>query len=218
MYEEKNKRKVHYDRIDPEVFSDLEKEYEKYKITPETIENAKRMATLFGDSYLVRLDKDTILRALLGSTYKELNGTTERIMLRPPCVDETSAEDLTKLSISIHHDGVDKNLRGMTVAHMYVDDFYYNLPELPETDVVDIIQSVDYDRLKAMLDVRRHIHYLDSWGSRYLDLDELKEERNNDSVIGKVHYSSSVSDSISMLSTSYNKIDSARRCRKRHRK
>lgn len=218
MYEEKNKRKVHYDRIDPEVFSNLEKEYEKYKITPETIEKAKRMATLFGDSYLIRLDKDILLRALLGSTYKELNGTTERIMLRPPCVDETSAEDLTKLSISIHHDGVDKNLRGMTVTHMYIDDFYYNLPEPPETDVVDIIQSVDYDRLKAMLDVRRHIHYLDSWGSRYLDLDELKEERNNDSVIGKVHYNSSVSDSIGMLSTSYNKIDSARRCRKRHRK
>ena len=217
MYEEKNKRKVHYDRIDPEVFSNLEKEYEKYKITPETIENAKRMAILFGDSFLVRFDKDTLLRALLGSTYKELNGM-ERIMLRPPCVDETSAEDLTKLSISIHHDGVDKNLRGMTVTHMYIDDFYYNLPEPPETDVVDIIQSVDYDRLKAMLDVRRHIHYLDSWGSRYLDLDELKEERNNDSVIGKVHYSSSVSDSIGMLSTRYNKTDSARRCRKRHRK
>lgn len=218
MYEEKNKRKVHYDRIDPEVFSNLEKEYEKYKITPETIENAKRMGTLVGDSYLVRLDKDILLRALLGSTYKELNGTTERIMLRPPCVDETSSEDLTKLSISIHHDGVDKNLRGMTVAHMHIDDFYYNLPEPPETDVVDIIQSVDYDRLKAMLDVRRHIHYLDSWGSRYLDLEELKEERNNDSVIGKVHYSSSVSNSISMLSTSYNKADSARRCCKRHRK
>lgn len=217
MYEEKNKRKVHYDRIDPEVFSDLEKEYEKYKITPETIENAKRMATLFGDSYLVRLDKDTLLRALLGPTYEELKGI-ERIMLRPPCIDESSVEDLTKLSISIHHDGVDKNLRGMTVDHMYIDDFYYNLPEPPETDIVTVIQSVDYDKLKKMLDVRHHIHYLDSWGSRYLDLDELKEERNNDSLVGEIHYNDSVSDCISMLSARYNKADSARRCRKRHRK
>ena len=217
MYEEKNKRKVHYDRIDPEVFSDLEKEYEKYKITPKTIENAKRMATLFGDSYLIRLDKDTLLRALLGSAYKELK-VPERIMLRPPCVDESSAEDLTELSISIHHDGVDKNLRGMTVAHMYIDDFYYNLSEPPETDIVTVIQSVDYDRLKKVSDVRRHIHYLDSWGSRYLDLDELKEERNNDSIVGKIHYSDSASDSIGMLSTRYNKVASTRRCRKRHRK
>ncbi len=218
MNEEKNKRKVYYDSIDSEVFSDLEKDYKKYKITPEVLENAKRMATFFGNSFVVRIDKDSYLRALLGPAYKELNSPMERIMLRLQCEDESAVKDLTKLSISIHHDGVDKNLRGMTVAHMYVDDFYYNLPEPPETDIVTVIQSVDYDRLKKILDVRRHIHYLDSWGSRYLDLDELKEERNHDSLVGEIHYNNSVSNCIGMLSARYNKAASTRRCRKRHRK
>lgn len=218
MYEEKNKRKVYYDRIDPEVFSDLEKEYKKYKITPETIENAKRMATLIGDSFLVRVDKDTLLRALLGPAYKELKGISmERIMPRPQCEDESAVKDITKFSIDIHRDGVDKNLRGMTVAHMYVDDFYYDLPEPPETDIVTVIQSVDYDRLKKMLDVRRHIHYLDSWGSRYLDLDKLKEERNNDSLIGKVSYRCSIPCNNGMHDTNHTENVSALRRRLRHR-
>lgn len=220
MNEEKNKRKVYHDRIDPEVFSDLEKDYKKYKITPEVVETAKRMATLIGDSFIVRIDRDSYLRALLGyAAYKELNQSSpvERIMLRPQCEDESAVKDITKFSIDIHRDGVDKNLRGMTVAHMYVDDFYYNLPEPPETDIVTVIQSVDYDRLKKILDVRRHIHYLDSWGSRYLDLDELKEERNNDSLIGKVSYRCSIPCNNGMHDTNHNENVSALRRRLRHR-
>lgn len=221
MNEEKNKHKVHYDINDPEVFSDLfsnlDKDHKKYKITPEEIENIKRMSTLIGDSFVVRINKDSYLRVLLGSTYKELNGSSmERMMFRTPCVNESSVEDLAKLSIDIHRDGVDKNLRGMDTHHMYIDDFYYNLPKSPETDIVTIIQSVDYDRLKKIIDVRRHFHYYEDY--RLYRYFEEEEERNNDSLIGKIHYSDSVSDCVGMLSARYNKAASALRSRKRHRK
>ena len=223
--ENKNKRKIH---ITPEMLKEFKEDYEKHAIMAEeeVKQEAERDAILFGDSYITHMNRESYLKALLGPIYddpsqmewKEL--TNRQIaLLKAPCVDEKAHcfDDLVEFGTVIHRDGVDKNLRGMTVAHMHVDDFYYNLPEPPETDIVTVIQSVDYDRLKKVLDVRRHTHYLfDSWGSGYLE--ELKEERNNDSLIGKIHYSGSASDCIRMLSARYNKVNSAYRCRKRHRK
>lgn len=216
MYEEKNKRKVHYDRIDPEVFSDLEKDYKKYKITPETIENAKRMATLIGDSFIVRIDRDSYLRALLGyAAYKELNSPMERIMLRPQCEDESAVKDITKFSIDIHRDGVDKNLRGMTVTHMYVDDFY-NLPEPPSTTVIEVIQTTDYERLSRLTDYYSYSHHL--MDAFILDaMIQEKEERNNDSLIGKVSYRCSIPCNYGMHDTNHTENVSALRRRLRHR-
>lgn len=142
------------------------------------------------------------------------------VMLKAPCVDDEKAQWLDDHFIDfgtvIHRDGVDKNLRGMTVAHMHVDDFYYNLPEPPETDIVTVIQSVDYNKLKKIIDMRRHFHYYEDY--RLYRYFEEEEERNNDSFIGKIHYSGSASDCIRMLSARYNKVNSAYRCRKRHRK
>lgn len=218
MNEEKNKRKVYYGNIDPEILSDPEKDYKKYKITPEVVENAKRMATFFGNSFLVRVDKDTLLRALLGSTYKELNKASpmERIMLRPQCEDESAVEDLTKLSIDIHRDGVDKNLRGMTVVHMYVDDFYYNLPEPPSITTIEVIQTTDYERLSRIADYYSYSHHL--MDAFVLDaMIQEKEERNNDSLIGKVSYRCSIPCNNGMHDTNHNEnVSALRRCL-RHR-
>jgi hypothetical protein len=221
--ENKNKRKVH---ITPEMLREFKEDYEKHAIMTEeeAKQEAERDAILFGDSYIMHMDRESCLKALLGPLYistAEMEGFKpgQIAMLKAACVDEKAycLDDLVEFGTVIHRDGVDKNLRGMTVAHMHVDDFHYNLPDPPETDIVTVIQSVDYDKLKKVLDVRRHTHYLfDSWGSGYLE--ELKEERNNDSLIGKIRYSGSASDCIRMLSARYNKANSAYRCRKRHRK
>lgn len=211
--ENKNKRKVHYDKLDPEVFSEMEKDYKKYKVTPEVVENAKRMATLFGDSFVVRIDKETYLRSLLGPTYRELIPPTERVMFRPPCVDESSAEDLTKFSIDIHRDGIDLNLRGMRACSMLIDDFHHEIPDPPKTDIVTIIKSVDYDRLEKLLTTRRHTHYLmDSSILRYLE----EKGDTNDTYISKTRCISGISSHSGMYAANGHKAVTAFRRRNRH--
>lgn len=220
--ENKNKRKVH---ITPEMLREFKEDYEKHAIMAEeeAKQEAERDAILFGDSYIMHMDRESCLKAFLGPLYistAEMEGFKpgQIAMLKAACVDEKAycLDDLIEFGTVIHRDGVDKNLRSMTVAHMHVDDFYYNLPEPPETDIVTVIQSVDYDKLKKIIDIRRHFHYYEDY--RLYRYFEEEEERNNDSFIGKIHYSGSASDCIRMLSARYNKVNSAYRCRKRHRK
>ena len=216
MNEEKNKRKVHYGSIDPEVFGDLEKDYKKYKVTPEAIENAKRMATLIGDSFVVRIDKDTYLRALLGSTYRELNEPSpmdRMYMYRVPCVDESAVEDRTKFGMVIHRDGIDLNLRGMRACSMSIDLFNHEIPDPPETDIVTIIKSVDYERIEKILATRRHTHYLmDSSIFRYLE----EKGDTNDNHISKTYCISGISSHHDMYATNNHKVNPTTRRRNRH--
>lgn len=223
--ENKNKRKVY---ITPERLREFKEDYEKHAIMAEeeAKQKAERDAILFGDSYIMRMNRESYLKALLGPLYistAEMVGFNLRQIeqLKAQCVDEKARRDddcyFIELDTVIHRDGVDKNLRGMTVTNMHVDDFYYNVPDPPETDIVTVIQSVDYtDLLKKIGDARMHTHYyFDSMIFEYL---EKKEERNNDSLVGKIHYSSSASDRIGMFSARYNKANSTHRRRKRHRK
>lgn len=217
MNEEKNKRKVHYDSIDSELFSDLEKDYKKYKVTPEAVENAKRMATLIGDSFVVRIDKDSYLRALLGSMYKELNEPSpmdRMYMYKVPCVDESAVEDPTKFGMIIHRDGIDLNLRGMRACSMSIDLFNHEIPEPPETDIVTIIKSVDYDRIEKLLTTRRHTHYLmDSSILRYLE----EKGDTNDTYISKINGISGISSRSDMYAANNHKVVPTTRRRHRHR-
>lgn len=95
------------------------------------------------------------------------------------------------MPMTIHRDGIDKNLRGMTIKNMCVDDYYFESKrkevEPPPTDIVTIIQSVDYsDLIKKINDARMHTHYyFDSMIFEYL---EEKEEKKNDTHIGKIRY------------------------------
>lgn len=221
--ENKNKRKVH---ITPERLREFKEEYEKYTIMSEeeAKQKAERDALLFGDSYIMRMNRESYLKAFLGPLYistAEMVGFNLRQIeqIKAQCVDEKARRDddyFIELDTVIHRDGVDKNLRGMTVTNMCIDDFYYNVPEPPETDIVTVIQSVDYDKLKKIIDMRRQFHYYEDY--RLYRYFEEEEERNNDSLIGKIHYSGSASDCISMLSARYNKANSTHRRRKRHRK
>jgi hypothetical protein len=217
MNEEKNKRKVHYDSIDPELFSDLKKDYKKYKVTPEAIENAKRMATLIGDSFVVRIDKDTYLRALLGSMYRELNEPSpmdRMYMYKVPCVDESAVEDPTKFGMVIHRDGIDLNLRGMRACSMSIDLFNHEIPDPPERDIVSIIKSVDYDRIEKLLTTRRHTHYLfDSSILRYLE----EKGDTNVTYISKINGISGISSHSDMYAANNHKIVPTTRRRHRHR-
>lgn len=188
-------------------------------IDPKVIEKAKRMATLIGDSFIVRIDRDSYLRALLGYPYKELNKPSpidRMYMYKVPCVDESAVEDRIRFSIDIHRDGVDKNLRGMSVAHMYIDDFYYNLPEPPDTTAIEVIQTTDYERLSRIADYYSYSHHLvDAF---VLDaMMREKEEKNNDTIIGKVSYRCSIPCNNGMHDTNHTENVSALRRRLRHR-
>lgn len=136
-YENKNKRKVH---ITPKDFD----EYYNKMENADVFERAKHMSVLFGDCFVIHISKDDYLKALCDDSVNAAN------------TDESVKADIDRIctSMTIHKDGVE-SLRGMTVAHAYIDDFYYNLPEPTEIDTISIIQSVDYDKLKNVLDESR---------------------------------------------------------------
>lgn len=141
------------------------------------------------------------------------------------CQDEqikVQCSDAYLTGVSIHHDGADKTLRGMTVTNMYVDDFYYNLPEPPETDIISVIQSVDYERLttKRLADVHTGFYLGRLIDAIILDsmlLDYMLEEKDNDDMVAKVTYRCSMPYNNCMHDTNSDKNIPALRRRFRHR-
>lgn len=117
--------------------------------------------------------------------------------------------------MTIHRDDIDKNLRGMTATHMYVDDFYYNLPEPPDTMAIEVIQTTDYERLKRIADYYSYSHYIiDAF---VLDAMIEEKEKNNDITVSKVSYRCSIPYNNGMYNTNHNENVPARRRHSRHR-
>lgn len=122
--------------------------------------------------------------------------------------------------MTIHRDGIDKNLRGMTATHMYVDEFY-NLPEPPDITAIEVIQTTDYERLSRIADYYSYSHHLmDAFILDAFILDamiEEKEKKNNDTITGKVSYRCSIPCNNGMYDTNHNENVSTLRRRLRHR-
>lgn len=117
--------------------------------------------------------------------------------------------------MAIHRDSNNKNLRGMTNVHMYVDDFYYNLPEPPDTTAIEVIRSTDYERISRISDYYSHSHYLiDAF---VLDAMMEEKEKNNDNTVGKVSYRCSIPYNYRMHDPNHNENVPARGRRFRHR-
>lgn len=117
--------------------------------------------------------------------------------------------------MTIHHDNIDKNLRGMTATHMYVDDFYYNLPEPPDTTAIEVIQNTDYERLKRIADYYSYSHYLiDAF---VLDAMIEEKEKDNDITVSKISYRCSIPYNYRMHNPNHNENVPARRRHSRHR-
>jgi hypothetical protein len=194
------------------------------------------MSKVFGDSFVMTVNKDVCLEALLGGPiyddpsqieWKELTPRQLRLLSDASVNTANSLKELAnnsvkavidrriRTSMTIHKDGMDKNLRGMTVTHMYVDDFYYNLPEPPDTTAIEVIQTTNYERLNRIADYYSYSHYLiDAF---VLDaMMEEKEEKNNDTVIGKISYRCSIPYNNGMYNTNHNENVPARRRRFRH--
>lgn len=117
--------------------------------------------------------------------------------------------------MTIHHDGINKNLKGMTIKNMCVDDFYYNLPEPPDTTTIEVIQSTDYERLNRIADYYSYSHYLID--SLVLDAMIEEKEKNNDITVSKISYRCSIPYNDRMHNPNHNENVPARRRRFRHR-
>ena len=117
--------------------------------------------------------------------------------------------------MTIHRDDIDKNLRGMTATHMYVDDFYYNLPEPPDTTAIEVIQTTDYERLSRIADFYSYSHHL--MDAFVLDAMIEEKEKNNDITVSKISYRCSIPCNNGMHDTNHTEIVSALRRRLRHR-
>ena len=208
--ENKNKRKIH---ITPEMLKEFKEEY-AIMAEEEVKQKAERDAILFGDSYIMHMDRESCLKAFLGPQYiptSEMEGFKpgQIAMLKTQCFD-----DLVEFDTVIHRDGVDKNLRCMTVAHMYVDDTY-NLPEPPDATVIEVIQSVDYERLNRIVDCFSYSHRIsDALIMNYMM--QEKEGKNNDINTGKVGYRCSIPYNNGMYNTNHNENVPARGRRFRH--
>lgn len=117
--------------------------------------------------------------------------------------------------MTIHRDNIDKNLRGMTATHMYVDDSYYNLPEPPDTTAIEVIQTTDYERLKRIADHYSYSHCIvDAF---ILDAMIEEKEKNNDITVSKISYRCSIPYNYRMHNPNHNENVSARRRHSRHR-
>lgn len=188
----KNKRRVHFT---PKEFEEIFKDYEEY------------------------YNKDNHLKALCpiydDPSYIELKKLSPR-QLHLLSNDSVNPSNLFKelANKSVKAD-IDKSLRGMTVAYMYVDDTYYNLPEPPDATAIEVIQSTDYERLNRIVDCFSYSHRIsDALIMNYMM--QEKEGKNNDINAGKVSYRCSIPYNNSMYNTNHNENVPARGRRFRH--
>ena len=232
MFDEDNKNKTKI-YLSPEELEEALKDYKEYH-KPEDVdvlERAKHMSKIFGDSFVMTVNKDVCLEALLGGPIYDDPSQIECKELTPRqlqllrandrsndvanMLKELNKSDCVRTSMIIHKDGVDKNLRGMTIEHMYIDDFYYNLPEPPDTTAIEVIQTTDYERISRIADYYSYSHYLiDAF---VLDAMIEEKEKNNDITVSKISYRCSIPYNNGMYNTNHNENVPARRRHSRHR-
>ena len=171
-------------------------------------------------------DKDNKNKTKIRLSFEEIEEIFEKhkkydVLLEAKRMSTFYGDCFVVMPMTIHRDGIDKNLRGMTVKNMYVDDHYFESKKKevdpPPTDIVTIIQSVNYtDLIKKISDARMHTHYyFDSTIFKFLEV--KKEEKKNDTHIGKIRYCCRIPRNTGMHALNNTKGVSALKSRNGHR-
>ena len=166
-------------------------------------EEMKYESVTYGDSFMVvkRISEEEFLKYLI---YRL---DPEESKLVPCKMDLVDFGKVNKNKNKLNY--------GSSYAAVYIDEFKTeNMPK-PDTTTIEVIQSTDYERLNRIADYYSYSHYLID--SLVLDaMMEEKEEKNNDTVIGKISYRCSIPYNNGMYNTNHNENVPARRRRSRH--